>query len=48
LLASGIFILGDIVSSKKDIHLSYKSALEYVNYKLFYGWGSIISFAMIK
>ena len=40
--------IGDIVSLRDEINLSYKSAEEYINFRLFYGYGSIIDCNRIK
>lgn len=40
--------IGDIVLSKNDINQSYESAVEYGNYRLFYGKGCIIDYNWIK
>ena len=40
--------MGDIVLKKEEIHLSYQSAVEYLKYRLFFGYGAIISRQTIK
>lgn len=40
--------IGDIAYSKKDIYLSYKSALEYIKYSLFYGYDCILDGKIVK
>lgn len=40
--------IGDVVYSKNDICLSYKSALEYSKYRLFYGYNYILDAKMTK
>ena len=40
--------IGDVVPSVRDIHQSYESALEYSNYRLFFGHGSVIKYALVR
>jgi len=40
--------MGDVVSKKDGIHLSYQSAVEYIKYRMFLGYGAIISKPAIK
>lgn len=40
--------IGDIVYSKNDIYLSYKSSLEYSKYRLFYGYDRILDSKIIE
>lgn len=42
------FFIGDIVSNRDDIHISYESALEYGNYRLFLDYGCVIDYNKIK
>lgn len=40
--------LGDIVSSKNEIKTSYEAALEYVQYRFFYGHGCLLNYDRVK
>lgn len=40
--------IGDIVYSRDDIHISYKSCIEYIKYRLFYGYGCTIDSSRMK
>lgn len=40
--------IGDIVYSRNDIHVSYKSCIEYMKYRLFYGYGCTIDSNNVK
>ncbi|HEY5586386.1 MAG TPA: helix-turn-helix domain-containing protein [Ruminiclostridium sp.] len=40
--------LGDIVSTRKEIKISYDTALKYAQYRFFHGHGSILNFDKVK
>ncbi|WP_141499994.1 helix-turn-helix domain-containing protein [Paenibacillus luteus] len=42
------FSIGDMVNERTEIHHSFESAQEYVNYRFFYGYQSIIHADMVR